>query len=328
MITSSDFIHIPYNRDLTEGGIAFALRALPFTHFRARSSAYDRLRRIAASVAVELAFRRYLSEQKIPFVVKSATPFTDPDHYNVALGSRRCDIKLFLIAYRKQVDEMENNPAVALNAPALVPSDQHAAEGYSDKDISLFAFLAGSVAASLADMQKARLANQSEYLIHVMPEAWIRPSQWNPLGRPVSKSESGEAQIIEIGGQTASREMRSVTVMLPPRTRIQLDEEFYSVAYTHSKSQPAARVGIHNSLLQATSIMDPTTWGNLWIHGTEILLTGFITRREFNSMAEPIHPGARVFEHERTHMKNIAVPVSELRPLSELFEQVKAYAGN
>jgi len=328
MITSSDFIYLPYTRDLTEGGIAYAIRSLPYTYNRMGGSAYDRLRRIAAGVAVELAFRRYLSEQNIPFDVNGATPFTDPDHYDVSLGGRRCDIKSFLITYRKQIEDLKQNPALVLNAPALVPSDQHAAEGCSDNDLYLFAFLSGLVAASQENMQKARLAGQPEYLIHAMPDAWTRPSQWNPLGRLVMKSESAEDQIVEIGGLAADREMRSVTVKLPSRTRIELDEKFYSVAYIHIQAQSEARIGIHSTVLQDIHIIDPSEWGNIWIQGIGILLAGFITRQGFTRKASLIQPGTRVFQYDRIRTKNLAVPVSELRPLSELFERVKDWAGS
>ena len=129
MIASSDFIHLPYTRDLTEGGIAYALRSLPYTYTRTGGSPYNSLRRVIAGVAVELAFRRYLSEQNIPFDVKGAAPFTGPDRYDVSLGGRRCDIKSFLISYRDQISEMKRNPEIVLNAPALVPSDQNAGGG-------------------------------------------------------------------------------------------------------------------------------------------------------------------------------------------------------
>src|SRR5512134_3160729 len=112
MIGVSDFIQLPYTRDLTEGGIAYAVRSLPYTYNRMGGSPYDRMRRIVAGVAVELAFRRYLGEHEIPFDVKGATPFTDPDRYDVSLGGHRCDIKSFLITYREQIMEMRRNPGI------------------------------------------------------------------------------------------------------------------------------------------------------------------------------------------------------------------------
>jgi hypothetical protein len=212
---------------------------------------------------VELAFRRYLSEQNIHFDVKGAKPFTDPNQYDVSLGGRRCDIKSFFISYREQIEEMKRNPQVVLDAPALVPSDQNAGDGNTDKDIYLFAFTSGFIAASQSDLQKVIYTDQPHYLVHTMPEAWLRPAKWNPLGALVLKSESEASQIIELGGQVEGREMRSVMVEVPPGTRVKLDEGFYSLAYIHSRSLPNARIGIHSPTLQETHIINSLDWGNI-----------------------------------------------------------------
>jgi hypothetical protein len=55
----------------------------------------------------------------------------------------------------------------------------------------------------------------------------------------------------------------------------------------------------------------------------EVLLAGYMAREEFGRHASFIQPGARVFQYDQTHVKNLAVPMSELKPLSELFEHVK-----
>jgi hypothetical protein len=325
VVKSSDLIHLPFTRDLTEGGIAYAIHSLPYTYNRMGGSPFDRLRRIVAGVAVELAFRRYLAEQNIPFDVKGATPFTDPDRYDVSLGGRRCDIKSFLITYREQISEMKRNPQVVLGAPALVPSDQNAAEGHSDHDLYLFAFLSGLVAASQDDMKKVIAANQPHYLIHAMPEGWARPAQWTPLGRLAVKSEAEAPITLEIGGQEAGREMRSVLVEAPPRTRIEIPDEFHSLAYLHVHTLPDARVGIHCAARNETHLVGALDWGNIWVYGMDIMLAGWLTRGEFNRRARPIREGARVFQYDRTRTKNLAVPVSDLKPLSELFERVKEW---
>jgi hypothetical protein len=328
MITTSELIHLPYTRDLTEGGIAYALRSLPYTYNRMGGSPYDRLRRIVAGVAVELAFRRYLSEHEIPFDVQGATPFTDPDRYDVSLGGRRCDIKSFLITRREQITEMKRNPQIVLNAPALVPSDQNAAEGHSDHDIYLFAFLPALLAASQDDLQKAISKNQPYFLVHAMPDAWVRPSGWNSLGALVLKSESDETQVLEIGGQDAVRKMRSLEVELPPHTRIRIDDRFFSVAYLQSKFLPGARVGIHSPARKETHLVGMLEWGNIWIYGMDVLLAGWLTREEFNRRAHPIQEGTRVFQYDRTRTKNLAVPVSDLKPLPDLLERVREWTGD
>jgi len=327
MISLSDLLHLPYTRDLTEAGIAYALRSMPHTYYRMGASQYDRLRRIVAGVVVELAFRRYLSEQNIPFDVKGATPFTDPERYDVSLGGRRCEIKSFLISYREQISEMKKNPQAVLKAPALVPSDQNAAEGHLDNDIYLFAFLSGLIAASQEDLKKAIGAGQPQYLIRVMPDAWMRPTTWNPLGALVLKSEDQEAVTVELGGQDEGREMRSLEVEIPPRRRIEIQNGFFSLAYIHAKSLPKARVGIRCASQNETHLIGALDWGNIWVYGMDISLAGYLSREEFNRRAAPIREGARVFQYEKTRTKNLAVPVSDLKPISELFERVKEWTS-
>jgi hypothetical protein len=325
MISPSDLIHLPYTRDLTEGGIAYALHSLPYVHHRTGGSPYDRLRRVVAGAAVELAFRRYLSEHNISFEVKVAPPFTHHDRYDVSLGGRRCELKSFLISHRDQISEIRRNPQVVLKAPALVASDQHAGDGHSPRDLYLFAFLPGQVAASQSDLQKVIDANQPHYLVHVMHDPWNRPSNWNPLGRLVLKSEAEESVTIEIGGQDAGRETLSCTVELPPRTRVEIQAEYFSVSYIHIKANRNARLGIYSPVRKETYLIGALDWGNIWIYGMDVLLAGYISREEFSRRASFIQAGTRVFQYDQTHVKNLAVPVSDLKPLSELFDHVKAW---
>jgi len=282
---------------------------------------------MVASAAVQLAFRRYLAEQNIPFEVKSAVPFTEHDRYDVSLGGRRCDIQSFLITQPDQISEIRRNPQVILKAPALIPSDQHAGEGHSPLDLYLFAFLAGLVTPSANDLQKIIAARQPHYLVHVMPDAWNRPMKWSPLGTLVLKSESEVTQTIEIGGQDEGREMRSYTVELPPRTRLEIQNGFFSLAYVHVQSITNTRIGIRSANRKESYLIGPQDWGNIWVYGTDMLLAGYIKRDEFSRRASFIQTGSHVFQYHATHVKNLAVPVSELKPLSELFEKVKAQNG-
>lgn len=325
MISTADLIHLPYTRDLTEGGIAYALRSLPYTYNRTGGPSYDRMRRIIAGITVELAFRRYLGEHNIPFDVMGARPFTEPDRYDVSLAGKRCDIKSFLISYRDQISEIKRNPQIVLKAPALVPSDQNAAEGYRNSDIYLFAFLSGLVTLSQNDVQKVIESGQPHYFIHVLPDSWMRPQKWSPLGALVLKSDSDETQVVEIGGQDAGRRMRSLIVEIPPRVRVTIDEGLHSLAYIHTKNMPNARIGLYSPTSKRTHIVDLSDWGNIWVYGTDILLAGYLTREEFNRRASFLREGVRVFQYDQTRTKNLAVNVCDLKPLSELFEHVKEW---
>ncbi len=325
MLTASNILHLPYTPDLTEGGIAYALRSLPNSFERIGSKPYDRIRRVVAEVAVELAFRRYLSQQEIPFDVMGAAPFTEPDKYNVSLGGHRCDIKSFLISHRDQITQMRNDPSVILNAPALVPSDRHAMDGHSDNDLYLFAFLSGLIAASKTDLKKAIETKQPHYLIHVLPAKWRKPARWNPLGPFVLKSESEEKMLVEISGQDEGRGFMTRRVNLPAKTRVPVKDRFYSISSIHVKNMPSARLGIHCAAYKEAHIVPPLEWGNIWVYGTEIHLAGFISRGEFRKRAQMIAPNSRVFQYNHTKTKNLAVPVSRLSPLQDLFKRVREW---
>jgi len=320
MISINDLIHLPYTPDLTEGGIAYALRSLPHG-----SSSYGRIRRMVAGVAVELAFRRYLSQQNIPYDIKSATPFTEPDKHDVSLGGHRCDIKSFLISHRDQITQMRNDPSAMLNAPALVPSDHHAVDGYSDNDLYLFAFLSGLIAASQNDLKKIIETNQPHYLIHAMPEAWRKPFNWNPLAPLVLKSESDAEIPVEISGQDEGRGFLTRLVNIPPRMRVTVNDPFYSVAAIHVKNIPSARLGIHSPAYNETHLIPPLEWGNIWVYGMDITLAGYISRGEFRKHAKLIASNSRVFQYDHTKTKNLAVAISELNPLQDLFARVREW---
>lgn len=323
MISTDDLIHLPYTPDLTEGGIAYALRSLPYLFERIGSKPYDEIRRSIANVAVELAFRRYLSQQEIPFEVESGKPFTEPDKYHVTLGKRRCDIKSFFISNRRQITQIQNDPAILLNAPALVPSDRHASNEYSDKDLYVFAFLSGLIAASQADIKKAVETNQPHYLIHVMPTKWRKPTHWNPLGPLTLKSESSEKMLVEVSGQDEGRGFVTRLVHLPAKTRVMVKDPFYSISSIHIKNKPTARLGIHSSSLKETVVIPPLDWGNIWVYGMDIYLAGFISRGEFRRRAKMIPPNSTVFQYSHTKRKNLAVPISELSSLQDLFEKIR-----
>jgi hypothetical protein len=328
MITSSNFLHLPYTPDLTEGGIAYAIRSLPYTYDRMGGSPFNRLRRIVAGVAVELAFRRHLSEQDIPYDVKGATPFTDPDRYDVSLGGHRCDIKSFLISHRDQISSLRTQPELLLSAPALVPSDQHAADGHREDDLYLFAFLTGLIAASQEDLRKALEAGQPAYLMHAMDKSWSKPTTWQPLAPLTLKSESDQTLTVDISGQAAGREFLTRTLELPPRTRVKVEDEFYALACIHVDQMPAARVGVHSPYMGAPYLIDPFAWGNIWVYGMDIYLTGYLAHEEFGRKSSQIQPGSRVFQYSKTRTKNLAVPVADLKPLERLFEQVKMWEAN
>jgi hypothetical protein len=336
MLTSTDLLHLPYTPDLTEAGIAYACRSLSSTSDRMGGSPLDRLRHIVGRVAVELAFRRYLSEQAVPFNVLKAAPFTHPDRYEVSLGGHRCDLRSFLITRRPQITRLRQDPALMLQAPALIPLEQFSAESCKPDDLYLFGFLLGLVAASQADVDKSINAGQPTYLIHPLPEQWAHPPDWRPLEKLALKSECETPITVEIGGQNArlhtgtgtpSREFVTTTVELAPKKRMPVEQCFHSLAYIHTERKPEARIGLHSPTRGEAYLVPAHEWGNIWVYGMDILLAGWITHENFRRMASVLNAGMRTMQFDRTRVKNLLVPMAELNPLAPLFERVRVWAS-
>ena len=327
MIGIHDLINLPGTADLTEGGITYACRSLPYWYGRSGRSSLERLRRRTAGAMIELALRRYLSDQKVPFEVKSAELFNEPGGYNLVLGGRLCSLKPFLISHRAQISALQADLGLLLKAPALVPLDQYSSDADEAMELYLFAFLTGLVMDSPEDLIKDASAAAPAYLVHIMPGSWSRPQSWNPLGPLTLKSNANEILTLEIGGQDANREFLTCSLELPPRTRVETKMDFYTVAYLHVTSQPGAQLGIFSPSRRETYLINSSDWGNIWIYDMDIYLAGWISRAEFRQRASLIPEGSRVFQFDHTHTKNLAVPISELKSLTELFEHVREWNG-
>jgi hypothetical protein len=323
-ISVSDILHLPYNPDLTEGGIAYALRCLTHSFDLADHSFYDRLRRMVASAAVELAFRRHLSGLEIPYEGIKANTFSEPERYDVSLGGRRCEIKAFFISNHRQITAIKDHPEILLDVPGLVPSDQHAGEGHKGNDLYLFAFVTGQIATSQDELKKAIQTGQPHYLVHLMDQEWRRPRNWNPLGPLMIKSESDEQMFVQIHGQDADRGFVTSTCHLPPHTKFVVNDPFYSLAAVHVRHPLNSRLGIQGSG-RATHVIQPMDWGNIWVHGMGIYFVGFISYQDFRRCAKPIPANSPVFQYHRTRVKSLSVPISQLNPLSHLFDMVREW---
>ena len=327
MVTEADLVRLSFSPDLTLGGVAYACRSLPHTYDRMGGSDFQRMRRIVAGKAVELAFRRRLAAQDVPYDTLGATPFTDPDQYDVALGGRRCDLKSFLIYQKPTIHRLKANPAELLQAEALVPSEQAASDALRPQDLFIFAFVTALITPRGEDLQRALSAEQPVFLLHPLPEAWRRPPAWVSLGRLALKAEGTQALTLELGGQGEDRAFRTQDVPLSPGVRATVGDDFYALAYLRAPALPDGRVGVYSPRLDSTYIIQPGDWGNIWVYGMEIFLCGYMTCAEFRRKARHLPAGSQVWQYPRTRVKNLALPVAELHPMEELFEAAKAWGG-
>jgi len=322
-MTADDIIRLPYSPDLTEGGIALALRSLSQNFDRSNGSLYTRLRRIVSGVAVELTFRRYLNDRATPFEIKSTLPFSDPDRYEVSLGGHRCSVNTHLISRRSQIAAMRRDPSLVLQSPALIPEEQISAANLTGQELLVFAFLLGLTTRSPGELHKVAAAGQPMYLVHPLRVNWANPQVWAPLGRLALKSECSGPVTVEIGGQDAERNFVTETLTLAPLTRTFALNKYYSLAYVHANSLPNARLGLYSPTRNEVYLIQPYEWDNIWIYGLEIWLAGYISEQDFRRKASTTFTGSRVFQYSQTQTKNLSIPVSDLRPLEDLLARVK-----
>ncbi len=328
MVKASDFIILDCIPEFVRCGVDYAIRSLPYTYDRMGGSFFKRMRRIVAGIAVELAFRRYLGASHIPYDNLGGTPFTAPDHYDIAIGGRRCDIKSFLISQKYKIRQIQQNPGALLQAQALVPVDQTKSGHFSPQDIYIFAFLTALLTPNQDQLKKAITAQQPTFLIKPLPEHWSRPEIWQPLGKLALKTDTSKALEVEIGGLTENRTFAIQKLKLKPRQRAVCNFNFYTINYLHVANIPDGRVGIASSQLDETVLIAPIEWGNIWVYGMKAIFCGYLTVQDFRNRAQFLPVGGRVFQYAKTRTENFAAPIQALEALLPLFERARTWGEN
>jgi len=328
MITASDFITLPYTPDMTLAGIKYACQSLPYTYDRMGGDRIKRLRRIVAGKGVELAFKRHLNQQEIPHDMLGSTPFTDPDHYDIAIGGRYCDIKSFILTQKERIRQIRQAPQQLLDAEALVPVDQISSRHFSDDDIYIFAFLLALITPNQNTLNQSIAADQPVYLITTLPKPWSKPAHWDSLGRLAIKSNTSFAIKLELGGQNQEHQFQSEQIILQPQKRRLIQSDFHTISYLYTPNLPDGTIGVHSPGLDETVLIDPISWGNIWVYGMDIIFGGYLTRGEFRQKSTRLPAGSRVFQYPSTRTENFSIPMQQLHPLHELFTQANSWQSS
>ncbi|OGO25303.1 MAG: hypothetical protein A2Y54_06645 [Chloroflexi bacterium RBG_16_51_16] len=304
MITSEDYVYLPFTPDLTRGSLSHAIHLLPYIHEQTADEVYEKFQHLAEATAVELALRRFLSQQNIPYVVQKSLNFAHHDQYDIFIAGRR----LMLQALQFEDDL----PVDLLSTQVILPSEQHRTIEPSSRNVYLFALIVKS---------KPQIILNGRYLLHILPGFWRQPQQWNPLGGLTCKY-AGLAQImLEITGQLANQEIISSRVSLAPGEQAVIQARYYSVSSVHIEQPPTDLIGIKSPERKKVYLIQPDQWKDVWLAGSRVILIGTIGFEEFTRRSTLIRPGVKIFPYGSIDEKSMGFPIRELKPVAALFNQ-------
>jgi hypothetical protein len=321
MLSADDLIILPYTPDLTQAGIAYVCRTLPDVSERSSTDIFPHTRRIVTEQAAELAFRRHLSEQNVPHNLAASSFFAGSARACAVIGGRYCDVYSGEIFRKGKIHRLHQNSASLLSASAMVPSNVLSSEQRAETDLLIFSFVTALVTPNFTEVKRAASAGQPLYLVYPLPAIWSRRSSWSDLGHLVFKSESNQPLTVTMLGQAEDRSFQTEEMNLPPLCRVKAHSIFYSLAYLNLTDIPSARLGVHSPKLGKTILIRPYEWGNIWVYGMRVYLAGWITRGDFQRLAGPYQPNRTGWQSDTPGNKYLAMPVSELRSLKELFSK-------
>ena len=247
MIKEDDFLHLNYTPDLTEAGISYALRHLAYPFREEGESALRRFQMMVVNKAVELAFRRYLSEQGIPSETVSGTSFGSMDEYQLILGGWHCDFESTWLGQPGLIRQVRSQPGSLLKAAALVPSERVVAWAPGEKGVCIFAFVIAQNPADHTHPHQAHSAEPVSYWLAVMPPTWAyfkHQAQLREIERQVVELFGGDlleqlvedVELTQIGVKRLCRRVQIEDMLrpvhfVPPTIKV---DEMFNFFQTHN----------------------------------------------------------------------------------------------
>ncbi len=322
MLTAADFVSLAYTPDLTQAGILHACHILARAQHKIPANPVLALRRLVIHSALDLAFRHYLGEQGVPYQTLNTTPFSRPGHQDVILGGRRC---VFICSILSSASKHPSSPSrrlALLQKLARVPGEFLNTDSHFDPEIFIFAFVIYFSSPVQAGPPAETTPNFPAYYLYPMPTTWARPNRWKPLGLLLLETATSQALTLELGGLGADRQYLSYSVPLQPHQPLHLQTGLHTLAYLALPMRPQGRIQIYSSALRRRYVPSPDRWGDLWVQGDEIILTGYMTRGEFRQRARALPHKAHKEPYQMPDLRDMALPVSELHPIQDLLQRI------
>jgi hypothetical protein len=154
--------------------------------------------------------------------------------------------------------------------------------------------------------------------MYVMPRVWRGTGSPAPLGTLRFEAEQADSLSFEIGGRDVAGAPVGQTVRLTGGRSVEGPVSLLTLNHVCATQRPAGDLRIHAPARRLAHLIEPDRWQDVWLDGWGMVVLGWISREAFRKRATLIPPGRRVYQFDRTMTKNLAVAVSELRPITDL----------
>jgi len=303
-------LHLAYTPDLTEAGILYAKRMLALGVIRASHTDPTAIRQTITDIAAELAFRRYLNEQNIPYQAAQAAPFSQPDRRVLFLAGRRCRLINSTFRLHRSEDRDLLKSVAGLSATEL-NSDR-----LEHTDLLIFSFT--SLKPHPRQQSNWDLTANPGWYLYLLPQSWLGKSL--PIkGRWVTIENLGNHEIkLELGGLHAPVHPVCREASLAAGQRAGIPDEISSLTYLATRTRPQAGIELHLVGDHRILRIMPDQWMKLGQHAEDILLAGYRTVGDFRQHAQSVHAAHPNHTGSRLPPDAVYLPVAELTPISEL----------
>jgi hypothetical protein len=327
MVQVEHIVKVPYSDAMTEAGIAHLVQVLQANGDHPTYSGFDAMRQYVAEKAAMLAFRHLMDEERTPYQLTPKASFQNDLEPELTLGGRRATLFTTLVRDRRAIALLGREPERINGVPALVPRIDNMHLQNQD-DVYVFTAVTGLVTRSREELQRAVDAGQPLRLLYPLPRSWRMPDSWADLGELIIKMDMRGSLAVGLGGVDGERNPVFSELVVMPGERHALPERFHALRYMRIQREPDGPLGLHSPALKETHIASMYEWGNLWVYGMDVYFLGYLTYGEYQRRAKFVPVGTSRFGIPSTTQSFWSVPVPVLRPLSDLFSRVNAWAAS
>ena len=322
-INRQDWMPWPIDSSLTMAGVAYACQTLSRQISLNKSPNLRQIRSIVPQISTELAVRRWLDKERLPYILHEEQPFTNPARPSIFLGGRRVEVHGIYLSSHRQIPGDFHNPDNPLPIEIKLPEKLGSSTCATVNDLFIFAIYMGLATHTSCDLGKVLSREQPVFPIAVPKDKeWRNSTHTSSLGKLLISAEKPEGLNLELVGCTKTHTRYKEIVTLDGQTAV-TDLEMSSLFYIHPDRLPSSDIQIFSPVLKTCWHIQPGVWVNLWIYGNRLYFLGWSTWRKLQPASSPTPGFAQRHSFWQQNINQIVVKYAALRPMRELIQCIR-----